>query len=256
MTAERSGARRKPTRRRAAKEGRLLLLVEDQSISRQVLKTQLNLAGFVVDLARDGREGLARFRRKRYALVFTDVNMPEMDGLALARAIRAHEAARHQPRTPVLALSMDVSGEEQRAGRDAGLDDFLVKPPTAAQLEAKLRQWLPALAGGDAGAAPDAETLRKLTRGDAAAMKQVLAEFKAAIEEDLRRLDVALGKRDAGAVAREGHRIKGASRLVGAARLEQVADELERAGKASDWNAIAAASAALHKLVTDTHYGK
>ena len=134
-----------PTFEEARRDGALVLLAEDHPVNRKVLTLQLNLAGFQVDCAEDGTTALAKFRQGRYALVFTDLHMPGLDGRQLTAAIREHEGATGQPRTPVIALTANVlSGEAERC-RAAGMDDYLSKPVTIGQLAATLERWLPAL---------------------------------------------------------------------------------------------------------------
>jgi signal transduction histidine kinase len=69
-----------PTREEARREGSLVLIVEDHPVNRTVLCSQLETIGFRSDTAFDGREGLERYRTGDYALVLTDLNMPNMDG--------------------------------------------------------------------------------------------------------------------------------------------------------------------------------
>jgi two-component system sensor histidine kinase EvgS len=238
--------RRKPSRRRAVAEGSLLLLVEDHPTNRQVLTQQLDLAGFVVDVARNGREALEKFRSGRYALVFTDLHMPEMDGFELTRGIRALEQIRAAGRTPVLALTAATLQDELEKSRAAGMDDFVVKPPTIQQLTAKLRQWLPRLSW-DTGAALDAAVLEVLARGDARRRRAIVADFMQSTEADFDRLAAALDGADALAVEREAHRIKGSSRMVGAGPLAAAADRLEQSARDGAWARIRRQTATLKK---------
>ena len=70
----------------------------------------------------------------RFALIFMDLHMPVLDGLAAARAIRTDEAARGLPRTTILALTADVLAETRAAARAAGIDAVLDKPITPDRL--------------------------------------------------------------------------------------------------------------------------
>lgn len=141
-----------PESDRAAREGRLVLLVDDHPTNRLVLARQLALAGYACETAAGGEEGLQRWRSGRYALVLTDLRMPGLDGHALARAIRAEQAqagigAGDARRTPILALTASALKDEAEACMQSGMDDCLVKPVATATLAAALRRWLPAPAG-------------------------------------------------------------------------------------------------------------
>src|SRR5204863_756215 len=82
-----------PARADAEREGSLLLLVEDHPVNREILALQLEAIGFQTDTAGDAGEAVAQFSRARYGLVFTDIQLPGADGYALARELRALEAA-------------------------------------------------------------------------------------------------------------------------------------------------------------------
>lgn len=79
-------------------------------------------------VASNGREALACLAGERFDLVLTDMQMPELDGLAATRALRADEAARGAPRIPIVAMTPNAPVEDLRACRAAGMDDFMPKP--------------------------------------------------------------------------------------------------------------------------------
>ncbi|ALN60506.1 sensory box histidine kinase [Lysobacter enzymogenes] len=265
-------ARAPPDVERAAREGRLTLLVDDHPTNRLVLAQQLALAGYACETAAGGEDALRRWRGGRYALVLTDLRMPGMDGYALARAIRAEQAragigAGDPRRTPILALTASALKDEADACVEAGMDDCLVKPLAAATLAAALRRWIaperadaapaqpaPTLAPGrELGRLLDLDTLHGLLAdsggGDAAT---VLAEFLAAADDDLAGLHRARADDDAGALHRHAHRLKGAAQLVGAQELAEAAQALEHAVHAQDrslWAALLGdAESALQRL--------
>ena len=244
--------RRPPARKRALAEGSLLLLVEDHATNRLVLAEQFALAGFTLDIAADGEQGLALWRKHRYGMVFTDLHMPRMDGVALARAIRAAEQAGNRPRTAIVALTAAALRDENQRCLEAGMDDVIVKPTTVPQLALKLRQWLPGLAWqeGTAAAPPRAQrasrdgfdggVLTALTSGNGAMLKTIIADFQQTTAHDLDALDEAAEREDAVAVMRHAHRIRGASGIVGAIEMAGLSVRLESAGRLADWGTIRA----------------
>jgi len=87
----------------------------------------------------DGAQAIAAFESGTFDVVLMDMQMPVMDGLTGARAIRAVEAARPGvPRTPILMLSANAMAEHRDAAREAGADLHLAKPVSASDLLAAL----------------------------------------------------------------------------------------------------------------------
>jgi PAS domain S-box-containing protein len=243
-------ARPLPTTAQAEAERSLVLLVDDHPTNRLVVARQLALAGYASEAAENGEEGLACWRSGRHALVLSDVHMPVMDGYEMARTLRSEEARHGKPRTPVVALTAAaLKGEAERC-LAAGMDDYLIKPVSIAELVACLHKWLPHTRPGDgapalalptlpqAQAPPtplEAQTLDTLTGGDPREIRALLDDFLATTEQDLRALLQAREAGDTARMASETHKIKGAARLVGASELAHAASELELAAKAADW---------------------
>jgi signal transduction histidine kinase/HPt (histidine-containing phosphotransfer) domain-containing protein len=242
-----------PTREQAAREGSLVLLVEDHPVNRTVLCSQLETIGFRADTAVDGHDGYERFLSGDYGLVLTDLNMPRMDGFELAEAIRAHERETGADPIPIIALTASVMQGEPERCRAVGMDDFAAKPTTIPFLAGRLRRWLahltwpaPALAGapqppaaGAVRAGPiDPAVLEELTGGDAQLAAEVLDEFLVTTRADIAALGEASTAHAGDAVRRLAHRIRGAARAVGAQRLAEVAQRAESLAAlgSADWS--------------------
>jgi two-component system chemotaxis sensor kinase CheA len=101
-----------------------VLVVDDQFTVRELQRSILEAAGYPVETAKDGREALDRIRRGGIELVLTDLEMPEMDGLALLAAIRADAEAGS---LPVVIVTSRGSEEDRRLGAEAGADAYVVK---------------------------------------------------------------------------------------------------------------------------------
>jgi two-component system, OmpR family, response regulator MprA len=114
-----------------------ILVVDDEPAVRDSLQRALHLDGYEVELAADGREGLARMRDRPPDAIVLDVLMPAMDGLELCRRVR--DAG---DRTPILVLTARDGIADRVAGLDAGADDYLVKPFALEELQARLRALL------------------------------------------------------------------------------------------------------------------
>ncbi|WP_282188096.1 response regulator [Azospirillum sp. TSH64] len=120
-----------------------ILVAEDHPTNQQVVLRQLRRLGYAAELAADGEQALAAWRAGRHRLIVTDCHMPVMDGYELARRIRAEERDGRR-RTPIVAMTANaLSGEMERC-LAAGMDDYLAKPVTLAQLSQMLVFWLEA----------------------------------------------------------------------------------------------------------------
>jgi len=113
-----------------------VLLVEDDASIREVAALGLEQAGFRVTAAPDGRDGLARFRDGGVDLVVLDVMLPELDGLAVLREIRA------ESRVPVVMLSAKADTVDVVVGLELGADDYVTKPFELRELVARVRAAL------------------------------------------------------------------------------------------------------------------
>jgi len=103
----------------------------------------LELLGFRVDVVNTGQEAVAAMAHTDYALVFMDCHMPELDGFEATKLIRAHETGTACQRTPILALTADALAGDRERCLAAGMDDYLSKPFTYAQVQSLVSRWLP-----------------------------------------------------------------------------------------------------------------
>jgi len=109
----------------AARRSRNVLLVDDSAFFRELLAPLIKAAGYRVVAAASAADALAALKSDtRFDLIVTDIEMPEMDGFALAEAARAMPAA---ATVPIIALATMVSAETVERGRAAGFHDFVAK---------------------------------------------------------------------------------------------------------------------------------
>ncbi|PLL11244.1 DNA-binding response regulator [Tabrizicola sp. TH137] len=119
-----------------------IMLVEDDRPLAEALTTLLVAAGYAVDTVHDGASAEALGAVERFDLVILDLNLPEMDGLAVLRAMRARsdDAA-------VMILTARGAPEDRVRGLNLGADDYLTKPFDVAEFEARVRSLLRRQAG-------------------------------------------------------------------------------------------------------------
>ena len=114
-----------------------LLIVEDEEKTGNYLKQGLTEAGFAVELARNGLDGLHLAATGDHDLLVLDVMLPDIDGWRILQSLR--EAGK---RTPVLFLTARDSVEDRVKGLELGADDYLVKPFAFSELLARVRTLL------------------------------------------------------------------------------------------------------------------
>jgi two-component system response regulator MprA len=114
-----------------------VLVIDDDRAVRDALRRALVLAGYEVQTAENGLEGMQQVDETRPDVIVLDVMMPEMDGLELSRRLRSRG-----DRTPILMLTARDAVEDRIDGLDAGADDYLVKPFDVGELAARVRALL------------------------------------------------------------------------------------------------------------------
>ncbi len=114
-----------------------ILVVEDEAAIAEVVSLGLRQGGYVVDVAADGREGLALAQSSRYGLILLDVMLPHLDGWAVCQRLR--EAG--DP-TPILMLTARDTVTDRVKGLETGADDYLPKPFDFRELLARVHALL------------------------------------------------------------------------------------------------------------------
>jgi signal transduction histidine kinase/ActR/RegA family two-component response regulator len=121
-----------------------VLIAEDNPANQKLMSWLLERQGYRVSLAEDGAQAVQMFGERPYRAVLMDVQMPVMSGLEATRLIREMELARGGGRTPVIAVTANAILGDRDECLAAGMDDYLAKPFTAAQLREKVEAWVPA----------------------------------------------------------------------------------------------------------------
>lgn len=113
------------------------LIADDSVLNLILLQDALEQLGATVTTAEDGAEALSLARQHTYAILFLDVQMPQMDGLEVCRQLR--DEGHH---TPVIAYSGSDATADIAHSLAAGMNDYLPKPFAPEELEAILAKWL------------------------------------------------------------------------------------------------------------------
>jgi PAS domain S-box-containing protein len=219
-------------------DGSHVLVADDNPLGRELIRQMLVDLGCTVDVAADGDEALARARDTVYDLILMDVQMPRLDGLSAARAMRALPAHGH---TPIVALTASDLVEERQQCLDANMNGHLRKPVTGAMLRAELCNWLALstdaggraaancgsqAAGPDGPAGLDGKAMLAFAGEGDPDRERMVREYVALHCADIPRLreHVAAGRH--AAARRLLHDLEGSSAMIGARGIELAAAAL------------------------------
>ena len=244
-----------------AKTRRLtILLAEDNPINQIYVQELLEMDGHTVTVAHTGRRALEALRKKRFDVILMDIQMPEMDGLEATRAIRADQSGDFDPKIPIVALTAHALKGDRETFLRAGMNEYLSKPVSPADLEAALTRAMGDL-GQEAGqaAAPDAAPGAKLewtellakARGNTGFLMKLFSAFVAEQPTNLESMREALALADFDQLAFLAHSLKGASATMCAPVLREACHDLERATRDHDVERARAAFDAMETALAD-----
>lgn len=193
-----------------------VLLVEDNAVNRELIQQQLEELGFDVDAAEEGAAALALWQDDTYLAVLTDINMPVMDGYALARELRQRGQS-----LPILAITATALASERERCLAAGIDDLLLKPLNLDRLEAGLGK-ASRVAPAPAQPAPSGSPPHKVS----AAIRGLFVETG---DKDLQAMIDARAANDSLRLLDRVHAFKGVLQMLGEQELGERCGEVEHA---------------------------
>jgi signal transduction histidine kinase/CheY-like chemotaxis protein/HPt (histidine-containing phosphotransfer) domain-containing protein len=240
--------------------GARVLLVDDNLTNLLVARAYLSRMGLEVETADNGQAAVEQAASKSFAAILMDLQMPDMDGFAAARAIRASGN-----RSPIIALTAAAMDKDRQAAEAAGMNDHVAKPIDRRQLAAVLSQWIPAQQAGARPAIPAepvvaakaATTRLKLAHaaeqlgGDHELLQQVLARFQQDFASAPAQLHAALEQQQFEPAIRLVHTLKGLAPTLGADALHRLAQQFEQDLQRQDTGLQAAFEQELGALLSE-----
>ena len=212
-----------------------VLVVDDNEINQLYLKHLLRRMGHVPFTAGNGRETLDAVVSQPFDLILMDLNLPDMDGLSLTRAIRDGRGAPvNPPDIPILAITAFTSAKDRARCLEAGMDGHLGKPLRVEELEAAMERLLPASADTAPAAAGtfDLSAFTRESRPDFAS--EMLTLFLQVAEPKRMALRAALESGDIQAAVAEAHDLAGMAGPLRADRLHETMKAVQEACQAGD----------------------
>jgi signal transduction histidine kinase/CheY-like chemotaxis protein/HPt (histidine-containing phosphotransfer) domain-containing protein len=251
-----------------------LLVAEDNVVNQELIRGMLGGLGSRIEVVANGRQAVDAFTRASrqtpedsYRLLLIDCQMPELDGFAATRIIRDFELRTEHPRLPIIAITANALQGDRERCLAAGMDDYLTKPFTRAQLVEILQRWLPLPATRNS-AVSDAGRTAPVTHGatrtagtlDLGALREIqalqrpgapdiLAKVVALFEEAAPRLIQNMGHavttHDCILLQQTAHSLKSSSASLGAIACTELCRELEALARNGD---VAAAASKVEAL--------
>jgi diguanylate cyclase (GGDEF)-like protein len=216
-----------------------VLVVDDNYVNQQVAALTLGNMGYLVDVAASGLEAIDAMVGNRYAAVLMDCQMPDMDGYEATAEIRRREGAGR--RTPIIAITADVSPADKARCLEAGMDDYLPKPILPAKLKLVLLRWAHRLEHSDKPTDRSKSmvlepvvfgALKDLEGQDPDGVAQLVTLF---LRDTATRLaTLRENHSDGEAVALAAHSLKGSCASFAATRMAELCHVLEDVNASSD----------------------
>lgn len=209
-----------------------ILIAEDNVTNQRVAGAMLKKMGCAFDCAENGVEALKLLKQKTFDLVMMDGQMPQMDGYETTKRIRSGEAGDTNRKIPILAVTANAIKGDLELCLAAGMDDYVVKPISQDDLQAKIQKWL-----DQAGRSINMGTLQSLRKlGESAQqdlVKELVEIFTSSAPQILKDFKIYLAKEDYDRINMLAHNFKSTCTNVGATRMRNLTARLEKV-KASD----------------------
>jgi len=220
-----------------------ILIVDDNQINQLVACEILKKSGCRVDVAENGLIAIEKVKQNHYDLIFMDIQMPQMDGIAATKHIRKMQITNLAPIIAMTAYSMKEDKEKFLIG---GMDDYISKPIKSEILIQKVRDWVVNKSFTDNGnqAAADLlnneifnqEIFEKLkTYANAQTLNKIYTEFEKEVEEQLTDCQNSVLTEDFQTILNNLHTLKGTAGTLGVVKLENLARQIESKVKSGNY---------------------
>ncbi len=229
-------------------KGLHILVAEDNPVNQCVATRTLEKMGHSVVVANNGCEALSQLTSQAFDLVLMDIQMPELDGIAATMRLREMERL-SSTHMPVVAMTAHAMRGDRERCIEAGMDGYVSKPVSAAQLRAAIALAVPSWGGSDLfedSAAPgsgpgctgtnvwDASETREKLGGDEQLFQDVMRIFLDESDRHLTKLRRAIAEGQAEVIEKTAHSLKGELGYMGAPELVQKTRNLEEMGRRGD----------------------
>jgi PAS domain S-box-containing protein len=212
-----------------------ILIAEDSADNRLLVEVYLKGSPHQLTFAEDGKVAVDRFAAETFDLILMDMQMPVMDGLTAARAIRAIERERQADATPIIALTANARRQDIELSANAGCNHHLSKPISKHNLLSAIEEYGQTTALGDAPGAESAESIGiEMPPG----LEEIVPGYLASRRGELPEMMALLAASGFDRLAVLGHNIKGTGSSYGFPELTRMGAALEYSAKQMDPGAL------------------
>lgn len=229
-----------------------ILLVEDNPINQKMAAIMLKKAGYMVDVAANGKLAVYAVDNKKYDLIFMDIQMPEMDGFGSTKMIREREG--NDRRNIIIAMTAhSLKGDRERC-LEAGMDDYISKPIDPKEVFRIISKWVNSKTedrlnnnstgvdseksleekAGNIDIPVDMSSAMMRFENDIVFYKELLEEFLKYAPEQIKSLEEAVKNQDTAMIQRFAHSMKGAAGNLSAVKTYDIAKTIEQKGRDED----------------------
>ncbi len=236
-----------------------VLLVDDYPVILEIGSAFLEEENYTVATGENGKEAVEHFKNQTFDIILIDVNMPEMGGPEATRIIRSMPGG---SKIPIIGMTAETSSADLEECKQAGMNDFLIKPFNLTGISEILEKWItrdpgsprkeekipgPSLPTPTIELSPVSSETAPLNyekalhefENDSELLKDVIVGFIKKLGEQLPAMHRAMEEGDTGKVKDEAHAIKGGAANLCAERLSHTARELETACSNDDTQTVA-----------------
>lgn len=219
-----------------------VLIIDDNSVNRQVASEILKKAGCTVTLLSSGKEAIDEVQENTFDIIFMDIQMPEMDGVEATRRIKALSTANLAPIIAMTAYSMK---EDKEKFINQGMDDYISKPIKANLLINKVKEWVmqdgnqaveESSNNGGEEKVINREILDQLRKyGGLEMIKNSLTDFEKESKDQINSLLPALKEKDYKDILSKLHTLKGNAGTLGIDKIAKLAAAIESSLKQDNY---------------------
>ncbi len=240
------------------RKGFKLLLAEDNLINQKVAVRTLNSAGYDVDAVMNGEQAVRAHTQNKYDLILMDVQMPEVDGFAATKMIRALPEPKNK--IPIIAITAHALIGDRERCIEAGMDEYVAKPMVARELIRLIDHFLKVNYTDDQKNKDDVydlrlfdfERLKKISLGDEVFEKDLLTDYLVDAELKLQLLRDLYLSSEVKKIIDMAHTLKGSSYSVGAKLVGDEALGVEISAKNNDLGNVEERLTKLAKSIRET----